>query len=189
MIEHESHPIPVTVDSCDASLEGGDEIVQGPEQHVGQGRAFQVAPEPLNQVEAGTIGRQPEHGDLVGMSLQPRSNRLGMMEASVVADQTDLSSGIGCRQGHQEVNELHPTLLVGHGSSNPTSGEVDAAVDDFLFVLSRGRDFGLDAHRRPHPGQHGMTMDFHFVLEHEGFRGIGFQGFFFKRTSCLRAFA
>ena len=53
MVKHESHFAAVAVDVAHAPAEGGDQIVDGLEQHIGQHGSLQVAPQSLDQVEAG----------------------------------------------------------------------------------------------------------------------------------------
>ena len=187
MVEHESHSISMPVEASDAGAAGGDEIVDGLKQYIGQHGAFQMSPKSFDQMEAGAVGRQPEHGDLVRVSLQSGLDRVGMMKPSVVADQTDSPAGVGGRQGDEEGDELRAALLVGHRVGDFAGGEIHAAVDDLLFVLARCGDFGLRPDRRPHPGQGGVTMDFDFVLKDQRFGGIGLHRFFFKRTSRFPA--
>src|ERR1700733_9812416 len=94
VIEHESHAFALPVNSSDASLEGRLEIVQTVEEHVGNYRAFQMSPEPLDQIQAGRVRRQPTDLDPVALLRQPTLHGFGVMEAAIVADQADLASGI-----------------------------------------------------------------------------------------------
>jgi hypothetical protein len=106
VVEHESHEVPATVNSSDASLKGCLEIVQTMEEHVGKYRAFQMPPEPLEQIQVRRVRGQPEDLDAVALLRQPLPDGLGVVEAAVVADQTDLASGVSREQCHQEGEEV-----------------------------------------------------------------------------------
>ena len=59
MVEHESHLVSVAVDAADAALEGGHEVVQGFEEHIGDDGSLQVAPEAFDQIQLGnTVGTE-----------------------------------------------------------------------------------------------------------------------------------
>ena len=189
MVEHKAHSISVPVESGDAAPAGRYQIIDVLAQYIGQHGTFQVSPKPFNQVQARAVWRQPEHGDLIRVSLQPGLDRLGMMKPTVVADQTNLTARVGGHQCDQKCQEFCAALFVGHRVGDLARGEIHSAVDDFLLILARSGDFGLCPDRRPHPGQDGMTMDFDLVLKDQRFGGIGFQRFFFKRTSCFPAFS
>jgi len=189
MIEHESHAVAVAVDPGDSLAEGSHEVVHRLEEDVGQDRPFEMSPQPFNQVQARAVRRQPVDFEAIPMGFQPRVNRLCVMEPAVVADQTDLASVIGGDQGGQEGDKLRTAFLVRHRVGDPPGGEVDAAVDDLLFVLARGGNFRLDADRRPQARERRMTMNLDFILEDQGFRRVVFQRFFFKRESCFLAFS
>ena len=73
MVVDEAHLIAIAGESANAVSEGGDKIVQIIVQYVGQDGAFQVSPQAFNQVQAGAIGRQPVHGDLIAMLVEPMS--------------------------------------------------------------------------------------------------------------------
>lgn len=99
MIKHKSHLFAVTIDTGNTTTKGRDQIIYTDKQHIGQYRAFEVTPEPFNQVQARTIRRQPEDFDLIPMRSEPLMDCLGMMKPPIVTDQTNLSPGIGgCRQ-------------------------------------------------------------------------------------------
>ena len=95
MIEHKAHFAAMAVDLADASAERGDQVVHRLEQHVGDDGAFQVAPQPLDQVQAWTVRRQPIDLDLVFVCDQPLLDGLGAVKAAVVADQTHFAAGVG----------------------------------------------------------------------------------------------
>ena len=189
MIVHETHSFLVPIDSRHTATEGGHQVLDVGEQHVGQHGSFQMAPQSLDQVQTRTVGRQPEDYEAMPVGLQPCLDRLRVMEPTVVADQSNLATGVGGHQSDQEAQELASALFVGHGVRHPSGGEIDASVHDLLFVLPWGGDFGLSAHGGPHPGERGMTMNLDLILEQQGFRRVATQGFFFKRTSCFLAFS
>src|ERR1700722_7485054 len=94
VVEHESHTIVMAINSSDAALKGRLEIFQTVEEHIGNHGAFQMSPEPLDQIQAWRIRRQPEDLDAVAMFRQPTPDSLGVVEAAVVADQADLAAGV-----------------------------------------------------------------------------------------------
>lgn len=188
MVEHKSHSISMPVDAGDAGAAGGNEIVDRLKQYVGQDGAFQMAPQSFDRIQARAARRKPKHGDLIGVGLQPRPHRLGMVKPSVVAHQTNLAACVGRHEGDEEGDNLRTALLVGHGVGDFAGGEIHAAVHDFLFILARRGDFGLDADRRPHPGQGGAAMDLDFVLKDQRFGGVGLQGFFLSERAVFRPF-
>lgn len=171
MVEHESHFVSMAVDPGDAVAKRGHQVIDRPEQHVGQDGSFQMAPQPFDQVETRAVRRQPEDGDLIGMLGQERPHRLRVMETSVVADEANLPAGIGSQQDDQERDEVPAALGVGHRVGDPAGGIVDTPVNDLLLVLARGRNLGLLADRRPHAGQRRMTVNLHLVLKDQNFRG------------------
>ncbi len=54
--EHEIHCVAVGGQAADAVTERSHQIVEVVVQHVGQDRAFQVAPQSLDQVQARAVG-------------------------------------------------------------------------------------------------------------------------------------
>ena len=144
MIVHEPHPFLVSVDPGDAAPERRHQVVNRSEQHIGQHGSFQMTPQSFDQVQARAVGRQPENLEVMSVGLQPRLHHFRMMDPTVVADQTDLATGLGFQQRDQEDKELRSALLVGYSVGDPPAGEVDAAVDHLLLVFARRGNFGLD---------------------------------------------
>jgi len=93
MVKHESHLVPMAVASADAATKGVDQVIHGDEQHIGQDRPFQVTPESFDQVQAGTIRRQPGDFELVSMAGQEGPHRLGVVRAGVVAGRSGGPTG------------------------------------------------------------------------------------------------
>jgi hypothetical protein len=188
MVKHKSHSISMPVEAGDAFSTRGDEVVDGLKQDIGQHGAFQMSPQAFDEVQTRGVRRQPEHGDLIGVSLQPGIDRLGMMKSSVVAHQTNPAARVGGHQRDKERDKLRAALFVGHGVGDLAGGEIHSAVHDFLFVLARRGDFGLSARRCPPPRERRMTMDLDYVLENQRFGGVGFQGFFSSERAVFRPF-
>src|SRR5258705_13133281 len=95
VVDHESHAFALTVNSSDTPPKGRLEVIETVEEHIGNYRAFQMSPEPLDQIQARRVRRQPEDLDAVAMLHQPTPDSFGVVEAAVVADQADLASGVG----------------------------------------------------------------------------------------------
>ena len=87
MIEHETHSLLVTVDSLDPFAESLHQVIEGFIQDVRQDGSFQMSPQAFDQVQTGTVGRQPENFDAVSVGRQPLLHRLGVVESSIVAHQ------------------------------------------------------------------------------------------------------
>lgn len=189
MIKYESHMITMSVNTTDAAPEGGNQIIHRTEQNVGQYRTFQMAPQPFDQIQVRTVRRQPENAESVGILRQERFHRLGMVKASIVADQTNLMTGIGFQQNRQKGDEVPAAFGLGHRVDNATRGVIHAAINNLLGVLAGRRNFGLSAFWRPQTMQGGQAMQLGFILKDQGFFGIVFQCVFFKRESFRRAFS
>ena len=123
------------------------------------------------------------------MLLQPSPHGLGMVKSSVVADQSDLPSGVGRDEGDQEREEVGAALAVSHGVGDPAGGEVDTAIDHRFFVLPRGGYLRLRSDRGLHSGERRMPMNLDLVLIDQGFGSVFLSGVFFRRASCRRAFS
>ncbi len=149
MVVHEAHFLSVSDQSADAALEGGNQIVRIRAQHVGRHGAFQVAPQAFDQVQAGTIGRQPVDRDLRAMLGRPGSYRLCGVEPAVVADRIDLLADVLFHEDRQKQQEFRAALRGRHGVGRPPGFVVHAAVHDLLLVFSRSRRFGLLADGGP----------------------------------------
>src|SRR5436190_19696702 len=188
MVVHESHCVAFAGQAPNALPEGGDEVVQAVVQDVGEHGAFEVSPQPLNQVQAGAVGRQPVDGDLLAMLLQPGLNRFRGVEAAVVADQDDLLSHVLLDQGHQENQELGPALGRRQSVGQLACFVVHATIDNLLLILSGSRNFGLLADRSPHSRQRRMAVDLHFVLKDQHGTASFLKRPFLKRFSSRRAF-
>ena len=71
MVKHEAHTVTVSVNSPDALAESRRQVVEGFEQDVGQDCSFQMAPQSLDQIQAGAVGWQPVDCDQIGIGLEP----------------------------------------------------------------------------------------------------------------------
>lgn len=187
MIKHETHLVPVAIDSFDASIKGNFEVDKLGEKDISDHGALQVSPQPFDEIEARAVGRQPEDLDAVTVGRQPVLNGFGMVKASIVADQANQASSVGQEQRYQERQEVRATLGVRNRLSDLAVGIVDTAINDLFLVLSRRGNFRLAADRGPHASQCGQAVNFNLVLKDQDLRSILFQGVFFKRWSCFLA--
>ena len=105
MIKYKSHLLAVTIDTGNTMSESSNQVFHRREQHIGQHRAFEVTPETFNQIQARTIRRQPENGDLIPMCSETLLNGLGMVKSPIVTNQTNPWPGISGQQGHQKKEE------------------------------------------------------------------------------------
>jgi hypothetical protein len=188
MVEHKAHFVPMAIDASDSAAKCRNQVVHGFKKDVGQYGSFQVAPQSFDQVQTWTVRRQPEDGDLIGVGGQPFSYRSRMVESAVVADQSDLATCVSGSQGDEKGQEVLTALGIGDGVGDLTGGVVHTAIHNLLLVLAGRRNFGLNSDGCPQTCQSRMAMNLHLVLKHQGFVGILFQGFFFKRRSCVLAF-
>lgn len=187
MVEHESHSSLAGIDFVNAVLESGDQVVHRLEQHIGQDRPFQMTPESLNQIEVGTIRRQPLDLDPLPVPVEPVVHGPGVVVAGVVADQSDLAAGVGPQQQDQEVDEVPAALGVPDHRGDLSRGVVHRPVHHLLFVFAWGRYTRLVADSCPHPGQERVLVDLGFVLEKEDFGRVPAERFFFKVFSSFWA--
>ena len=181
MFEHESHLVAAAIDSCNPLAEGSDQVLDGFEEHVGQDGALEMTPQPLDQIQARTVGRQPKDVDPVAVLFQPLCHGLRVGEPAVVADKANPAIGIGPKQSLQERQEVRSRLRRGHGVGNSPGGIVDSSVGDGFLILSGSGDFGLRADRRPDTAESRMAMDLDLILVDQDFRGFAASRFFFKR--------
>ena len=178
MVKHEAHSVTVSIDSADALTECHDQVAKGFKQDVGQDSAFQVAPQPLDQVQTWAVRRQPVDRDPVGIGLEPLLDCACAVEPSVVAHQANLATGVRLDQGDEEDQEIHSTLAVGNCVGDLARRVIHAAVDNLFLVLTRCWNLRLFPDRRPHARQRRMPVNLDFVLEDKGLGGVLFQGFF-----------
>jgi hypothetical protein len=187
MVEHKVHAVSMSVDSANSLSECPDQVFQVSEQHVRQDSSLQVSPKALNEIEARAVRWQPEDFDPIAIGCEPVPHSAGVMESAIVAHQADLAAGVRLHQSHQKDQEVHAALAVADRVRDLARHVVDAAVDDLFLVLARCRNFRLYSYTRPHPRQHRMSMDLHFVLEDKRLRSILLQGFFFNRRNRFLA--
>ena len=178
MVEHEAHPVTVSINSADAFAESGGQVVKGFEQDVSQDSSFQMAPQSLDQIQARGLRRQPVDRDPIGIGLEPLLDHACVVEPPVVAHQANLATGVRLDQGDKEDEEIHSTLAVGECVGDLARRVIHAAVDDLLLVLAWCWDLRLFADRRPHPRERGMPVNLDFVLEDKSVWGILLQRFF-----------
>ena len=189
MVEHESHLISVAVDGSNAMDEGAHQIVDPGEQHIGQCSSLQVAPQPLDEIQIGTVRRQPVDFDPMPMTVQPILHGSGMVISGVVADQPNLASPIGPQERGQKSDEVQPALGIRHDGGDLSRGVVHRAIHSLLLVLSRGWNARLTTDPRPHPRQERVQVDFGFVLKEQRFGCVLAQRFFLRACSSVLALA
>ena len=187
MIEHESHFIAAAINASDTSAECLGQVIYVSEQNIGQDGAFEMAPQPFDEIQARTIRRQPVNLDLLAVRRQPFVHRLGMMKTPVVTYQADFSPGIDFHEKHKEFQKVYTALGGGDGVSNLAGDVVHTAVGHPLFIFSRCRYLRLAAHLGPGASQHGVPMNFHLILKDQGFRGVLPQRFFFRPSNSFWA--
>jgi hypothetical protein len=103
MIIHKAPLFAATIDTGNATPESRNKIFHSREQHIGQHRAFEIIPEPFNQVQTRTVRRQLKNFNLIPMFSKPLlPDRLSMMKSPVATDQMNLSPGIDGDQGNQK---------------------------------------------------------------------------------------
>ena len=160
--------VQVVQDASDGAVEFELRAVQ----NVGDVSPFHVTPEPLDQVEVGAVGRQPEDLQVPCDRRQVRKDLLGLMEPWAVADQNDLpSNALGAfDEPDYQVIEAHTALRPTDVMNDLPRREVKGAVDHPLLVLTRTRHSGLNTPRGPYGSEIGVEMEFGFVLvpEFEG---------------------
>ena len=106
VVKHESHLIATSVDSRNAESEGSDQVVERSVEHIGQYGALQVAPQPLDEVQARAVRRQPVNPDLGAVMFEPLTYSLRVMESAVVANQANPSAPISPQERDQEYEEV-----------------------------------------------------------------------------------
>jgi hypothetical protein len=180
VVVHESHLVAPPIDSRDSLSERYDQVFERREQHVGHDGPFEMAPQPLDQVQARAVGRQPVDLDLLAVLFEPLTDGFGVMEPAIVADQANLATRIGSQQRLQIGQEVGSRLGRGNRVSDPAGGVVDSAIGDGFPILSRSGDLGLRADRSPDSAECWMAMNLDLVLVDQNFRGIGAGRFFFK---------
>jgi hypothetical protein len=187
VVEHESHLITTSVDSRDTTSESGDQVVERLVQPIRQDGAFQVAPQPLDQVQARTVGGQPVNPNLPAVLLEPLPYSISVMKPTVVTNQANLATRICPQQRYQEYQEIRSRLGWSDRVGDPSSSVVDSTIHHGFLVLPGGRDLRLRTDWRPDPAKSWMAMDFNFVLIDQDFRSVGAGRFFFKRSSSSAA--
>jgi hypothetical protein len=187
VLEHEIHLIATSVDSRDTKPEGGDQVVERLVQPIRQDGAFQVAPQPLDQVQARTVGGQPVNPDLPAVLLEPLPYSVSVMKPTVVTNQANLATRVCPQQRYQEYQEIRSRLGWSDRVGDPSSSVVDSTIHHGFLVLPGGRDLRLRADRSPDPAEGWVPMDFNLVLIDQDFRSVGAGRFFFKRSSSSAA--
>ena len=184
--EHESHLVATTVDSRDSLADRRDQVVERLEQHVGRDGSLQMSPQSLDQVQARAVRRQPENADLFAMLLEPLAHRFGVMESAVVADETDLTTGISPQQRLQVHQEIGTRLGRSDRVGDPAGRVIHPAVGHGLLILSRSRNLRLRANGCPDPAECEMAMDLDLILVNQDFRAVG-AVVYFRSSSSLAA--
>ena len=107
MIEDEFHFVAMSIDAAHAAAEGRDQIIHRREQNIGQDRSFEMPPQPLNQIETWAVRWQPIDFDFVPVGVQPRPNRLGVVERAIVADQAHFAAAVSGGHINIDRERLH----------------------------------------------------------------------------------
>jgi hypothetical protein len=141
VVEHEAHALAVARHASHSLAEGGDPVGQAFVQDVGQHRAFEVTPEPFDQVEARRVWRQPVDLDPIAVLCEPLLDRLGGVESPVVADQQNLLAQVLRQQRHQKRQEGRTAFGFRHGVGQSARLVVHPSLDHPLLVLAGGRHF------------------------------------------------
>ena len=189
MLEHESHLVTPSIHARDTKPESSDQVVERLVEHVCQDGAFQMAPQPLDQIQARTVGRQPvnSNSDLPAVLIEPLSYGIGVMKPAVVAHQANLATRISPQQCYQEYQEVRSRFGWSDCVGDPPSSVVDSTIDHGFLVLPGGWDLRLRADRCPDSAKSWMPMDFNFVLIDQDFRSVRAGRFFFKCSSSSAA--
>lgn len=154
------------------------EVVHVVEEHVGQHSSFEMSPQTLDEIQVRTVGRQPKDLDQIGIGFEPGMDGLGVMKAAIVADEPDLSPGVGGCQRNEKGQKIHAAFGSCNRKCDLARHIVHAAIDDLLLVLSWSWHAWLCSNWAPHPRQCWMAMNLHFVLKYQRFRRVLLYGFF-----------
>ena len=151
-------------------------------QDVGDASALHVTPEPLDQVEIGRVGREPEDLQVPGHRRQVGEHLLGFVESRAVADQHDLSPGLlrPLDQSLYQVMEAQTAFRFADVVDNLACGEVKGTVDHPLFVLTRTRNTRLAPSGSPDRSEVGVEMELRFILVPEFVRTFVLESPFFS---------
>lgn len=169
----------------DRAEDCGDGLVQlelGAIQNVGDAPALHVAPEPLDEVEIGRVGWEPEDLKMPGHGRQVGEHLLGFVESRPVADQHDLSSGLlgPLDQSFYQVMEAQTAFRFADVVDNLACGEVKGTVDHPLLVLTRTRNTRLAASGGPDGREVGVEVELRLVLVPEFVRRFVLKSLFFS---------
>lgn len=159
-------------------------------QDVGDASALHVTPEPLDQVEIGRVGWEPEDLQVLGHCRQVGEHLLGFVECRAVADQHDLSPGLlgPLDQSLYQVMEAQTAFRFADVVDNLACGEVKGTVDHPLLVLTRTRNTRLATSGGPDRCEVGVEMELRFILVPEFVRTFVLESLFFSsaRRFCAR---
>lgn len=169
----------------DRAEDCGDGLVQlelGAIQDVCDAPALHVTPEPLDEVEIGRVGWEPEDLQVPGHRRQVGEHLLGFVESRTVADQHDLPSRLlgSLDQSLYQVMEAQTAFRFADVVDNLACGEVKGTVDHPLFVLTRTRNTRLATSGGPDRREVGVEMELRFVLVPEFERRFVLESLFFS---------
>ena len=154
-------------------------------QDVGDMPPLHMAPEPLDQVEVGAVGRKPEDLKVPGDRGEVREDLLGLVELRTIADQDDLPSlALGSvNEADYQVIEAHTALCPTDVMNDLPRREVKGAVDHPLLVLTRTLHSGLNTPRGPNGSEIGVEVEFGLVLVPEFVGAAVLESLFFSSSS------
>ncbi len=124
MIKHESHSSFAGIDLAYASSKCRDQVVHRNEQDIGQDRPFQVAPESFDQIQVGTIRRQPLNLDPPSITFEETADRAA---ATVPARSRSSRASVRSESArpHKKARRPHPAYRAG-SPATPDSNRLAA---------------------------------------------------------------
>jgi hypothetical protein len=100
--------------------------------------AFEIAPQPLNEVELRRIGGQKEGLDALRVRPLPLAQRMTLVVADVVEDDDEGLHGEGGDQLIEEGDKRVFAFARAQGMEEASTGIVEGAEDDELLILPSG---------------------------------------------------
>lgn len=158
-------------------------------KHVGDVSSLDMPPQAFDQIEVGTVRRQPE-------DLQPARDRgqvshhlLCFVEGGAVTDQDDPAPGLtgSLDQASYQVIETLKSLGAPDLINDLPRREVKGTVDNPLLVLTRTLHSRLPTSRGPYGSEVGVEVELRFVLIPEFVGGSCLESPFFRASSRVLA--